>query len=109
MIYGKKATEVITWLRSKTFILALLCEAQLEHGLSNPLAVIHAVLTCWTAHYLAFRQLLDLRQSLMVLIAKDDMAEATSQEHKLVTGDAKSRWKAEEMLAIMHDPHSGML
>ncbi len=40
----------------------------------------------------------------MVLIAKDDMAEATSQECKLVTGDAKSRRKAEEMLVIMHDP-----
>ncbi len=54
LIYGKKVTEVITWLRSKMFILALLHEAQLEHGLSNPLAVIHAVLTHWTAHYLAF-------------------------------------------------------
>ncbi|KAK0421777.1 hypothetical protein EV421DRAFT_1724247, partial [Armillaria borealis] len=62
------------------------------------------VLTQWTAHYLAFRRLLDLCQSLVVLIAEDDMAKATLQERKLVTGDAKSWHKAEEMLAIMRDP-----
>ncbi|PBK82051.1 hypothetical protein ARMGADRAFT_1038934 [Armillaria gallica] len=70
LIHEKNVTELITWLHSKTFILALLCEAQ----------------------------------PLMLLIANENMAAATGQEQKLVTGDAKSQQKAQDMLLIMQDP-----
>ncbi|PBK83460.1 hypothetical protein ARMGADRAFT_1037846 [Armillaria gallica] len=70
LIHGKNVKELITWLHSKTFILALLHEAQ----------------------------------PLMLLIANENMAAAMGQEQKLVTGDAKSWQKAQDMLLIMQDP-----
>ncbi|SJK98740.1 uncharacterized protein ARMOST_02009 [Armillaria ostoyae] len=53
LLYSPLATELITWLRSKTFLLALIREAQLRKGASM-VTVIRAVITRWTAHYLAF-------------------------------------------------------
>ena len=57
--YTDKATELIGWLRGKTYILALLREVQQTNSL-HVLAVIRAVLTRWTAHYLAYRRLLEI-------------------------------------------------
>ncbi|KAF9026386.1 hypothetical protein BDZ89DRAFT_1040034 [Hymenopellis radicata] len=51
--YTQWATALITWLRSKTQVLGLIRRLQQENNLPV-LAVIRAVLTRWTAHYLAF-------------------------------------------------------
>lgn len=56
--YTDKATELIGWLWGKTYILALR-EVQQTNSL-RVLAVIRAVLTRWTAHYLAYRRLLEI-------------------------------------------------
>ena len=58
--YADTATKLITWLQSKTFVLGLIRAIQECNISSQMLAVIHAVLTRWTAHYLAFKQLLEL-------------------------------------------------
>ena len=57
--YTDKATELIGWLQGKTYVLALLCDIQQTNSL-HVLAVICAVLTCWTAHYLAYCHLLEI-------------------------------------------------
>lgn len=98
--YTDKATQLITWLRSKTLILATLCKVREEAKLS-PLAVIRAVLTQWTAHYMAYRRLLELRPALEIVIANDALK---NQDDKVViTGDRKAKTKASKMVAIAKD------
>ncbi|KAG2145913.1 hypothetical protein DEU56DRAFT_731895, partial [Suillus clintonianus] len=59
--YSKKASDLISWLRSTTLVLATLRDIHVALNSTNPshphcvLTVIRAVLTRWTAHYLAFR------------------------------------------------------
>ncbi|KAG0702163.1 hypothetical protein DFH29DRAFT_805286, partial [Suillus ampliporus] len=52
--YGDLAQELITWLHSKTHVLALLHELQMS-TIRKTLAIIHAVLTQWLSHYLVYR------------------------------------------------------
>ncbi|KAF9456718.1 hypothetical protein BDZ94DRAFT_1177124 [Collybia nuda] len=53
--YTDEATELITWLRSRTIVLGLIRQAQIDTvGPSHTKAVIRAVLTRWTSHYMAF-------------------------------------------------------
>lgn len=92
LLHAERAAELITWLRSKSRILAHL-----------PLSVIRPNLTRWTAHYMAYRRLLLLYPPLMQLIL-DDIRR--SEETKvLVSGDNKAREKAMEMVQIMNSPH----
>ena len=73
----KHATELITWLQSKTQVLAMLRDIQKGINLANPsashriLSVIQAILTRWTAHYLAYHRLLDLINPLKILVAHE--------------------------------------
>ncbi|KIJ08508.1 hypothetical protein PAXINDRAFT_88772 [Paxillus involutus ATCC 200175] len=87
LTHTDNATELITWLRSKTLVLTLIRETQLLAG-EKICAVIRAVLTCWTAHYLAYRRLLQLRQTLFAII---------------ITGDAKAKAKATKMTELIKD------
>jgi len=57
--YTDQAAELITWLHSKTYVLALLRDTQIQ-ATGHAKAVLRAVLACWTAHYLAYRQLLKI-------------------------------------------------
>jgi hypothetical protein len=103
----KKATDLITWLRSKTIVLSMLRDIQKALNLANPsrtqrvLGVIRAVLTRWTAHYLAFRRLLDLRATLDILVRQE---RERGNDARIVTGDAASRQKARRMLELIEDP-----
>lgn len=94
------ATELITWLRSKTFVLALLRAIQEENGQAT-LSVIRAVLTRWTAHYLAYCRLLELEPSLRLLAQKDAMKD--EHDSQLITGDARAKAKAREMVGLILD------
>ncbi|KAG2039987.1 hypothetical protein BDR03DRAFT_833031, partial [Suillus americanus] len=60
------------------------------------------VLIQWTAHYLAFRHLLDLRTTLEILV-KQEWDHGTG-DAKIVTGDAASRQKAKQMLELIEEP-----
>lgn len=95
------ATELIKWLRSKTFVLALLNEAQIK-ATGTAKAVIRAVLTRWTAHYMAYRRLLELQHFLTSLVYTED----TLPEHskQIVTGDRDAKTKATAMVKIIKDP-----
>lgn len=85
------ATQLITWLRSKTRILAHL-----------PLSVLRAILTRWTAHYVAYRRLLQLYPSLKGLVLSD--LTKNDAEKVLVSGDSSSKRKAREMVAVIENP-----
>jgi len=63
------------------------------------LAIIRAVLTRWTAHYQAYKRLLELKATLQMLVS----AEATRPESKkmIITGDKKAKDHATEMLDVI--------
>jgi hypothetical protein len=93
--YTDLAAELITWLRSKTFVLGKL-----------PYAVLRAVLTRWTAHYNAYRRLLDLYIPLKFLVDHDARHPGSENERQriLITGNKKAQEKAEAMVRIIRDP-----
>lgn len=88
-------------------VLSMLRDIQNALNTANPsqtrrvLSVIRAVLTRWTAHYLAFRRLLDLRITLDILVKQE---RERGNDAKIVTGDAASRRKAKEMIELIDDP-----
>ena len=69
----------------------------------KPLTVIRAVLTRWTAHYLAFKRLLELQHPLRALVTHDKMAQP--DQHILIPSGstAANKRKAREMIAIIED------
>lgn len=85
------ATQLITWLRSKSRVLSYL-----------PLSVLRAVLTRWTAHYMAYRRLLQLNTKLRSL-ALADLDLASEAERIFITGDAAAQRKAREMVEIIQN------
>lgn len=96
--YSDLAAELITWLRSKTFVLGKL-----------PYAVLRAVLTRWTAHYNAYRRLLDLVDlhiPLKLLADHDAKYPGSHNERQriLITGNKKAQEKAEAMVKIIRHP-----
>jgi hypothetical protein len=92
MEYTEMATELITWLRSKTRILHYL-----------PLAVLRAVLTRWTAHYTAYRRLLDLSLTL-IRLAEMDLQNSDERTRVMITGDRSAQQKARNMVEIIKNP-----
>jgi hypothetical protein len=101
LVYTDKASELITWLRSKTLVLALLRTAQMN-ATGHAKAVIRAVITRWTAHFQAYRRLLELKSTLTSIVYAD---EARPDNQKLiVTGDAKAKSKSKAMTDVIKDP-----
>jgi hypothetical protein len=93
--YGDMVQDLITWLRSKTQVLALLCEIQMA-SMGKTLAIIRAVLTQWLTHYLAYRHLLEVRPMLELLVAKHETT-------LLVSGKRPAREKTATAIATIKD------
>ena len=98
--WANKAMALITWLWSKTIILAAIRSQHAENHLSM-LAVIRAVITQWTAHYLAYHWLLELHGTLKVVVANDK--EKRAEDKIVVTGDAKAKAKVRKMVKLISD------
>jgi hypothetical protein len=102
-----QAGELITWLRSKTQVLGLMRDVQAAMNQANQihdgriLSVIRAVLTRWTAHYLAYKRLLELKWVLETVTQQDALRLANEQI--LVSGDAKAKEKARKIIMIAED------
>ena len=64
--------------------------------------IIRAVLTRWTAHFQAYRRLLEL-QALLISICSADAARVPVKK-QLVTGDAKAKRHARKMISVIMDP-----
>lgn len=92
------ADKLITWLRSKTFVLGKLRELQEELN-HLPLSIIRAAITRWIAHYLAYRRLLDLRDVLQMMVLRDKGKETSD----LCTGKADAKAKATEMMKLISE------
>ncbi|KAH9079140.1 hypothetical protein EDB83DRAFT_2178078, partial [Lactarius deliciosus] len=100
--HSKMASELISWLRSKTYVLACLRQIQTQYR-KPPLTVIRAVLTRWTAHYLAFKRLLELQLALRALVTQDAMASSNQQVFISPGLTAANKRKAHAMKAIIED------
>ena len=68
---------------------------------SRVLSVIQAVLTRWTAHYLAYERLLDLKWVVETLVRNDELL--PREEKRVINGDADARQKATKMVVIIKD------
>lgn len=88
--YTEKAAELITWLRGKSRILDHL-----------PYAVIRPVLTRWTAHYMAYRQLLLLSGDLRSLVLAE--GNKLNDDKLFEIGDSSTKAKARKMTTIIKD------
>ena len=94
--WTKIADEIIRWLRSRPYLLALLREVQLSLPTHRPgelpLSVVRGVLTRWTSIYLAYRRLLRLRTALMVFIEDSRLFDSGTPE-----SHAKTRQMVDEL------------
>lgn len=95
------AADLITWMRSKKIVLALLRQSQLE-AKTRALTVLRAVLTRWTSHFRAYERLIEIQNSLRAIVYQD---EARSEDaKKIITGDAKAKSKAIDMCNLIKTP-----
>jgi len=92
------ADELITWLRSKTSLLALISEACNKLEGNIPSSVIRAVITRWTAHYLAYDRLIILYPALTMVVGDDISRIRAKLSSKVITGNAAAKAKAERMV-----------
>ena len=99
--YTKSADELITWLRSKTQLLAILKTTYTILTGQPGLSVLRAVLTRWTAHYLAYVRLLTLRQALEAVVTND--RHKPEKEQCVIIGDTKAKAKARSMVGLILD------
>lgn len=98
--YADDAADLISWLRSKTLILALLRQVQETlPGKSGAKAIIRAVLTRWTMHYQAYRRLRELKSVITVVV--DDDENRPIKERNIITGDTRAKAKAKEMVSLV--------
>lgn len=94
------ANELITWLRSKTQLLGLIKSA-LAANSKPSLSVIRPVPTRWTAYYLAYRRLLDLRSTLELIVIADANKQPADRQVIQPSADRASREKAAKMVEII--------
>ena len=94
------ADELITWLWSKSQILALLRGKCRELALGAA-SILRAVITRWTAHYLAYRRLLDVHRALQSMVLEDACRPPASSF--FIKGPAASKTKARTMIEIIGD------
>jgi len=84
----------------------MLRDIQKGINLTNPsatqkvLSVIRACITRWTAHYLAYRRLLDLLNPLKILVAQE---RGRGNNPHIIVGDAASHRKARKMLELIEN------
>jgi hypothetical protein len=96
LVFTDSATDLITWLRGKTFLLALIREEQLKtSGLTC--AIIRAVISRWTTHLRAYERLLLVRNILRSVALMD----ANRPESQIVIGDRAAKTKAKKMLELI--------
>jgi hypothetical protein len=96
---AQEAVEVIKWFNNHSRALGILRKEQLRRT-SHPLALIMAVITRWTTHYLSMQRLLELSKALRAVV---DWEYKTLMEAAGTKDDAPAR--AEKVFAIIKDTH----
>jgi hypothetical protein len=100
LICSGMANELISWLRGRTVILALLRES-FDGTSKGALTIIRPSPTRWTAYYLSYDRLLSIRKNLTAIVANDETND--DKDKKIVQGDAKTKNKAISMIKIIGD------
>ncbi|KAF8157696.1 hypothetical protein BJ912DRAFT_866740, partial [Pholiota molesta] len=98
----EEASDLITWLRSKTIVLGLLTENQ-QQTKGDLLTVIRAVISRWTAHLRAYERLLLIRPNLIAIVYADEAKPVT--DRLIVTGDTRTKAKSTSMCNIIKNNH----
>lgn len=97
------ASELISWLRSKTLVHALIRETQAGiPGKKAIKSVIRPVLTRWTMHYQSYQRLGELCAILIIVIEADE--DRPISEHRVVVGDTKAKAKVTQMVWLIRNP-----
>lgn len=96
LTFTDSATTLISWLRGKTFLLALIREEQLKIS-GKTTAVIHPVLTRWSTHLRAYERLLLLRNVLRSVMVTDE----NRPESQIIIGDRAAKAKAKKMFELI--------
>ena len=60
-----------------------------------PSSVIRAVITRWTAHYLAYDRLIALQPALDMVVSNDNARIRSQMGSKIITGNTAAKQKAE--------------
>jgi len=97
---SRDASELITWLRSKTFVLALIRETQTSLR-KTAFAVLRIVITRWTAHFLAYRRLLELHQSLEIIVTQEE--NRPDNEKLIIKGRREAKEHSRKMMKLIQN------
>jgi hypothetical protein len=98
---SREASELISWLRGRTFVLASIRETQASLN-KAAVSVLRIILTRWTAHFLAYRRLLDLRQSLEIIATQEE--NRADDQKLIIKGRREAKEQARKMLKLIQNP-----
>lgn len=93
--YVDQASELTSWLRSKSKLLAMLRNIR-ESTNQRGLTVIRPVLTRWSSHYHSLTRLVQLKDAICHLVSSQDKA--------VVGTDLRSRQKSQEIISLVRSP-----
>jgi hypothetical protein len=98
---SREASELISWLRGRTFVLALIRETQASLNKAT-VSVLRIILTQWTAHFLAFRRLLELRQTLDIIVTQEE--NRADDQKLIIKGKREAKEQARKMMKLIQNP-----
>ena len=88
------------WLCSKTFLLSLIRETQVSLN-KTTFSVLRIVLTQWTAHFLAYRCLLELRQALEIIVTQEENRPDNGK--LIIKGKREAKEHSQKMMRLIHN------
>ncbi|KAF8478229.1 ribonuclease H-like domain-containing protein [Russula emetica] len=72
------------------------------YGHQAAVSVLRIILTRWTAHFLAYRRLLDLRQSLEIIATQEE--NCADDQKLIIKGRREAKEQARKMLKLIQNP-----
>ena len=96
-----QAGDLITWMRSKKIVLALLRQNQIESK-ARVITVLRAIITRWTCHFRAYERLIEIQTHLRAIAYQDETR--LNDEKKIITGDTRAKARATEMCNLIKTP-----
>jgi len=98
---SRKASELISWLRGRTSVLALIQQAQQSLN-KAAVSILRIVLTRWTAHFLAYSHLLELRHALEIIVIQEE--NRPDDQKLIVKGKREAKEQARKMMKLIQNP-----
>ena len=98
---SREASELISWLCGRTFVLALIREIQASLLKKPAVSVLRIILTRWTAHLLAYCRLLELRQTLQIIAIQEENRQ--DDQKLIIKGEQEAKEKARKMMKLIQN------